>query len=155
MRLAGKTAIVTGGGSGFGAAIAVAFAREGAQVVIADIDGAAAERVGLDPAVLRRRLRGYSRGMLQRIGVAQALLGDPELLFLDEPASGTDPNGVALVRERILEAKQRGATIVLNSHQLPEVERSLTDGAQVGALAFHLFLQLRGVSSQPIDLSLC
>jgi ABC-2 type transport system ATP-binding protein len=84
---------------------------------------AAAERVGLDPGVLRRRLRGYSRGMLQRIGVAQALLGDPELLFLDEPASGTDPNGVALVRERILEAKQRGATIVLNSHQLPEVER--------------------------------
>jgi ABC-2 type transport system ATP-binding protein len=84
---------------------------------------AAAERVGLDPAVLRRRLRGYSRGMLQRIGVAQALLGDPELMFLDEPASGTDPNGVALVRERILEAKRRGATIVLNSHQLPEVER--------------------------------
>jgi ABC-2 type transport system ATP-binding protein len=84
---------------------------------------AAAERVGLDPSVLRRRLRGYSRGMLQRIGVAQALLGDPALLFLDEPASGTDPNGVALVRERILEAKQRGATIVLNSHQLPEVER--------------------------------
>jgi ABC-2 type transport system ATP-binding protein len=61
--------------------------------------------------------------MLQRIGVAQAMLRDPDLLFLDEPASGTDPNGVALVRERILEAKARGATIVLNSHQLPEVER--------------------------------
>jgi ABC-2 type transport system ATP-binding protein len=84
---------------------------------------AAAERVGLDPAVLKRRLSGYSRGMLQRIGVAQAMLRDPDLLFLDEPASGTDPNGVALVRERILEAKARGATIVLNSHQLPEVER--------------------------------
>jgi ABC-2 type transport system ATP-binding protein len=61
--------------------------------------------------------------MLQRIGLAQALLRDPDLLFLDEPASGTDPRGVALVRERILEAKARGATIVLNSHQLPEVER--------------------------------
>jgi ABC-2 type transport system ATP-binding protein len=61
--------------------------------------------------------------MLQRIGLAQALLREPTLLFLDEPASGTDPRGVALVRERILEAKARGATIVLNSHQLPEVER--------------------------------
>jgi ABC-2 type transport system ATP-binding protein len=84
---------------------------------------AAADRVGLAREALSRRLRGYSRGMLQRIGLAQALLRDPDLLFLDEPASGTDPRGVALVRERILEAKARGATIVLNSHQLPEVER--------------------------------
>ena len=84
---------------------------------------AAADRVGLDPEALSRPLRGYSRGMLQRIGLAQALLRNPALLFLDEPASGTDPRGVSLVRERILEAKSRGATIVLNSHQLPEVER--------------------------------
>jgi ABC-2 type transport system ATP-binding protein len=84
---------------------------------------AAADRVGLEPGALRRRLRSYSRGMLQRVGVAQATLGNPSLLFLDEPASGTDPLGVALVRERILEAKARGATIVLNSHQLPEVEK--------------------------------
>jgi ABC-2 type transport system ATP-binding protein len=83
----------------------------------------AADRVGLEREALTRRLRGYSRGMLQRIGLAQALLRDPDLLFLDEPASGTDPRGVALVRERILEAKARGATIVLNSHQLAEVER--------------------------------
>jgi ABC-2 type transport system ATP-binding protein len=84
---------------------------------------AAAERVGLESAALRKRLRTYSRGMLQRIGVAQATFGDPDLLFLDEPASGTDPLGVAVVRDRILEAKRRGATIVLNSHQLAEVER--------------------------------
>jgi ABC-2 type transport system ATP-binding protein len=84
---------------------------------------AAAERVGLEPGALRRKLRTYSRGMLQRIGVAQATFGNPSLLFLDEPASGTDPMGVAVVRERILEAKARGATIVLNSHQLPEVEK--------------------------------
>ena len=84
---------------------------------------AAADRVGLDREALSRPLRGYSRGMLQRIGLAQALLLDPAILFLDEPASGTDPRGVSLVRERILEAKSRGATIVLNSHQLPEVER--------------------------------
>ncbi|MBC8647820.1 MAG: ABC transporter ATP-binding protein, partial [Thermoanaerobaculia bacterium] len=83
----------------------------------------AAQRVGLPEEALRRKLSGYSRGMLQRIGVAQATLGTPDLLFLDEPASGTDPLGVAVVRDRILEAKQRGATIVLNSHQLPEVER--------------------------------
>ncbi|MEO8432005.1 MAG: ABC transporter ATP-binding protein [Acidobacteriota bacterium] len=84
---------------------------------------AAAERVGLDTAFLGRKLRTYSRGMLQRIGVAQATFGEPEILFLDEPASGTDPLGVAVVRDRILEAKARGATIVLNSHQLAEVER--------------------------------
>ncbi len=84
---------------------------------------AAARDVGLEDGVLLRKLSGYSRGMLQRIGVAQAMLRDPELLFLDEPASGTDPLGVAVVRDRILAAKARGATIVLNSHQLPEVER--------------------------------
>jgi ABC-2 type transport system ATP-binding protein len=84
---------------------------------------AAAERVGLDHAALWKKLRTYSRGMLQRIGVAQATLGNPNLLFLDEPASGTDPLGVAIVREQILAAKARGATIVLNSHQLSEVER--------------------------------
>jgi len=84
---------------------------------------AAAERVGLDPPVLGKKLRTYSRGMLQRIGVAQATLGQPEFLFLDEPASGTDPLGVAIVREQILAARSRGATIVLNSHQLAEVER--------------------------------
>ena len=84
---------------------------------------AAADRVGLDRAALWKKLRTYSRGMLQRIGVAQATLGNPELLFLDEPASGTDPLGVAIVREQILAAKARGATIVLNSHQLAEVER--------------------------------
>ena len=84
---------------------------------------AAADRVGLEQIALGRKLRTYSRGMLQRIGVAQATFGQPDLLFLDEPASGTDPVGVAVVRDRILEAKARGATIVLNSHQLPEVER--------------------------------
>jgi len=90
----------------------------------AHVEGeAAAERVGLAREALRRPLKTYSRGMLQRIGLAQALLREPQLLFLDEPASGTDPLGVGLVRERIFETKARGATIVLNSHQLAEVER--------------------------------
>ncbi|MFN3413810.1 MAG: ATP-binding cassette domain-containing protein, partial [Thermoanaerobaculum sp.] len=82
-----------------------------------------AQRFGLGEADLKRRLRTYSRGMRQRVGMAQALLGDPAILFLDEPASGMDPQGVMLVREAILEAKARGATVVLNSHQLAEVER--------------------------------
>jgi len=83
----------------------------------------AADRVGLERPALARRLKTYSRGMLQRIGVAQATLRDPDLLFLDEPASGADPLGVAIIRDRILDARKRGATVVLNSHQLPEVER--------------------------------
>jgi len=83
----------------------------------------AADRVGLERPALARRLKTYSRGMLQRIGVAQATLRDPDLLFLDEPASGADPLGVAIIHDRILDARKRGATVVLNSHQLPEVER--------------------------------
>jgi ABC-type multidrug transport system ATPase subunit len=82
-----------------------------------------AARVGLAPEALKRPLRTFSRGMLQRIGLAQAMVGEPDLLFLDEPASGLDPTGVALVREVILAERERGATVVLNSHQLPEVER--------------------------------
>jgi len=70
-----------------------------------------------------KRLHHYSRGMLQRIGMCQALIADPDFLFLDEPASGLDPNGVMLVREVIAEQRARGAAILLNSHQLAEVER--------------------------------
>jgi len=70
-----------------------------------------------------KRLSQYSRGMLQRIGMCQALIADPDFLFLDEPTSGLDPNGVMLVREVIAEQRTRGAAILLNSHQLAEVER--------------------------------
>ena len=70
-----------------------------------------------------RAIRRYSRGMLQRIGLAQALLGEPRYVFLDEPASGVDPAGVILFRRLIGELRQRGATVVLNSHQLDQVER--------------------------------
>jgi ABC-2 type transport system ATP-binding protein len=95
--------------------------------VAGEADGAGAERlarrVDLDPAALRRPLKSYSRGMLQRIGLAQALLGRPALLFLDEPTSGLDPVGVPMMRRVIGEARQDGATVVLNSHQLDEVER--------------------------------
>ena len=67
-------------------------------------------------------LREYSKGMKQRIGLAQALLGEPELVFLDEPTSGLDPLGRLLVRDVIRDLKARGTTVFLNSHLLSEVE---------------------------------
>jgi ABC-2 type transport system ATP-binding protein len=70
-----------------------------------------------------KQLSQYSRGMLQRIGMAQALMLDPDFLFLDEPTSGLDPNGVFLVRDLIAEEKARGAAVLLNSHQLAEIEK--------------------------------
>jgi ABC-2 type transport system ATP-binding protein len=79
-------------------------------------------RLGLADAE-DKRLSQYSRGMLQRIGMAQALMLDPDFLFLDEPTSGLDPNGVFLVRDLIAEEKARGAAVLLNSHQLAEVEK--------------------------------
>jgi ABC-2 type transport system ATP-binding protein len=87
---------------------------------------AALERVGLEAAAGRQRVGSYSRGMLQRLGFAQALLGSPRLLFLDEPISGVDPAGVLLFRRVLAELSQQGVTVVLNSHQLAEVERVCT-----------------------------
>ena len=78
-------------------------------------------RVGLDDAG-HRPLRTYSKGMTQRAGLAQALLGSPELVFLDEPTSGLDPLGRLLVRDVIDELRAAGATVFLNSHLLGEVE---------------------------------
>jgi ABC-2 type transport system ATP-binding protein len=69
-----------------------------------------------------RPLRGYSKGMLQRVGLAQALLNDPQLVFLDEPTSGLDPLGRLLVRGIIEELRADGVTVFLNSHLLGEVE---------------------------------
>jgi len=69
-----------------------------------------------------KRLRDFSKGMLQRIGLAQALLNEPELIFLDEPTSGLDPVGRRLVRDIIKTQRDRGATVLLNSHLLGEVE---------------------------------
>jgi ABC-2 type transport system ATP-binding protein len=68
------------------------------------------------------RLAEFSKGMLQRIGLAQALLNDPELVFLDEPTSGLDPVGRYEVRDLIRELRNAGATVFLNSHFLSEVE---------------------------------
>ena len=77
--------------------------------------------VGLTPH-RNKRLRDFSKGMLQRIGLAQALINDPDLIFLDEPTSGLDPIGRRLVRDIIKAQRERGATVLLNSHLLGEVE---------------------------------
>ena len=79
------------------------------------------ERVGLAPFALKP-LRTFSKGMLQRIGLAQALLNEPDLVFLDEPTSGLDPVGRRLVRDIIRDLRSRGTTVFLNSHLLSEVE---------------------------------
>lgn len=90
------------------------------------------ERAGRIDTVLRqvdmladagRRLNKYSKGMLQRLGLAQALLGDPELLILDEPMSGLDPLGRREVRSLLLDLKKQGRTILLSSHIVPDVEQ--------------------------------
>ena len=80
--------------------------------------------VGLGQKTARtKQLRQYSKGMLQRVGMAQALINDPELVFLDEPMSGLDPTGRYQIREIILSLKEQGKTIFFNSHVLGDVEK--------------------------------
>jgi ABC-2 type transport system ATP-binding protein len=79
------------------------------------------ELVGLS-AHRDKRLEKFSKGMLQRIGLAQALIHEPELIFLDEPTSGLDPMGRRMVRDIIRARRERGATVFLNSHLLSEIE---------------------------------
>ncbi len=79
------------------------------------------ERVGLSD-YRNKQLRTFSKGMLQRIGLAQALLNRPALVFLDEPTSGLDPVGRRLVRDIIHELRQQGTCVFLNSHLLSEIE---------------------------------
>jgi len=82
------------------------------------------ELVGLEQSAARKKqLRQYSKGMLQRIGMAQALINDPEVVFLDEPMSGLDPLGRYQIREIILSLKAQGKTIFFNSHVLSDVEK--------------------------------
>lgn len=71
---------------------------------------------------MKYKIRSYSKGMKQRLGVAQALLHDPEVIFLDEPTDGVDPVGRRDIREMLLRLKKRGITIFINSHLLGEVE---------------------------------
>jgi ABC-2 type transport system ATP-binding protein len=81
------------------------------------------EEVGLDPQSWSRPIKGYSRGMLQRVGLAQALVGRPRILFLDEPTSGMDPEGALQARKRIQAFAAEGGAVVVNSHQLEQVSK--------------------------------
>jgi ABC-2 type transport system ATP-binding protein len=85
--------------------------------------------VGLEQRWGRVRVGKYSKGMLQRLGLAQALLHSPDLLILDEPTDGVDPVGRLHIREILKRLEQKGVTIFLNSHQLMEVEATCTEVA--------------------------
>jgi ABC-2 type transport system ATP-binding protein len=78
--------------------------------------------VSLDEQEAKRRLRNYSLGMKQRLGIAHALLGDPSVLILDEPANGLDPAGIRWMRTLLKGYADRGGTVLLSSHLLNEVE---------------------------------
>jgi ABC-2 type transport system ATP-binding protein len=93
-------------------------AEENAATLIAELIA----KVGLS-SYGKLKIGRYSRGMVQRLGIAQSLLGDPELLILDEPTSGLDPSGRKEVRDVILSLKAAGKTIFLSSHLLLEVEQ--------------------------------
>src|SRR5436190_15666618 len=108
------------------------------------------ELVGLTSA-RKRRLAGYSKGMLQRIGLAQALIQEPALLVLDEPTAGVDPAGAREIRDLILGLKTRGITVLLSSHLLGQVQEIcdrvgiLANGVLVREGALH---DLLGIENQ-------
>jgi ABC-2 type transport system ATP-binding protein len=80
------------------------------------------DRVGIGPERRRQQLRKYSKGMIQRVGIAQALLNDPQVVFLDEPMSGLDPLGRRDVRSLILDLRDQGRTVFFSSHILADAE---------------------------------
>ncbi len=111
--------------------------RENLQVIAAvrgteavlGIDGALA-RVGLSDRA-GDRVRTYSQGMRQRLGVARCLLADPELLILDEPMNGLDPGGILELRRMVAELVEEGRTVFLSSHLLDEVEKTCSAAAVI------------------------
>jgi Cu-processing system ATP-binding protein len=116
------------------------------------------ERVGLAEAG-RRRLHTYSKGMRQRLGFAQVLLGDPSLIFLDEPTNGLDPEGIADFYVILRAAQARGATIVITSHILAEIQDRvdrlvILHAGKVAALGSLAELRARHVLPSLIDVRL-
>ena len=90
------------------------------------------ELVGLTAREGRARIRGYSLGMRQRLGLANALLGDPSILILDEPANGLDPAGIRWMRALLTSFAGAGGTVLLSSHLLLEVEAMADDLVIIG-----------------------
>src|SRR5436305_11894442 len=78
--------------------------------------------VGLDAKSRKRKLREYSKGMARRIGLAQALINDPDLILLDEPTTGLDPIGTREMKDLIVSLKKQGKTVILCSHLLADVQ---------------------------------
>ncbi|MBO9523229.1 MAG: ATP-binding cassette domain-containing protein [Nocardioidaceae bacterium] len=90
------------------------------------------ELVGLNESESKRRVRNYSLGMRQRLGIANALIGDPSVLILDEPANGLDPAGIHWMRSLLRSYAQRGGTVLLSSHLLHEVEMIADEMVVIG-----------------------
>ena len=90
------------------------------------------ERVGLTPEEVGRRVRNYSLGMRQRLGIAVALIGEPEVLILDEPANGLDPAGIRWMRDLLRGFADDGGTVLLSSHLLHEIEVIADDIVVIG-----------------------
>ncbi len=88
--------------------------------------------VGLSGTETKRRVRNYSLGMRQRLGIANALLGDPSVLILDEPANGLDPAGIHWMRSLLRGYAERGGTVLLSSHLLHEVEMIADEMVLIG-----------------------
>jgi ABC-2 type transport system ATP-binding protein len=101
--------------------------------ILADTTGVDSKRVDemLDlvgiPAAARQRAGGYSMGMRQRLALAAAMLGDPQVLLLDEPANGLDPEGIRWLRTFLRHLSRQGKTILISSHMLAEVEQTVDD----------------------------
>jgi Cu-processing system ATP-binding protein len=112
------------------------------------------DRVGLGAAA-GRRVHTYSKGMRQRLGLAQALLGEPELIFLDEPTNGLDPEGIADFYDILRAVRARGATIVITSHILAEIQDRvdrllILQGGRVAAQG--TLAQLRAGMALPLEI---
>ena len=90
------------------------------------------ERVSLTPSESKRRVRNYSLGMRQRLGIATALLGGPRVLILDEPANGLDPAGIRWMRGLLRDFADEGGTVLLSSHLLHEIEAIADDLIMIG-----------------------
>lgn len=123
-------------------------AHQPPDTAVADIEGVL-NRVGLEEHCWNRVIRTFSRGMLQRLGLAQALIGKPKILFLDEPGSGMDPPGNVLLRQLFKQFKEERITVVLNSHHLDEMERVCDRVAFIRAGKIEAIETLEEVAQRP------
>lgn len=108
----------------------------------------------------KRPIRGYSKGMVQRLGIAQVLLHDPDIYILDEPMSGLDPAGRAMVKEIILDLKGRGKTIFFSTHITADIERvcdrvGIVAGGQLKAVGRVGTLLREGIEGYQVQVSGC